>query len=73
MLKKNTKLSQNCTRKSETSQKKKFRKKSCHHNAKIRPKKRNGGFNRQKSETNGEMVRLQYLLPVSSQKYTKDD
>jgi len=38
MFKKNTKLSQNCTRKSETS-KKNSKKKSCHHSVKIRPKK----------------------------------
>ncbi len=72
MLKKNTKLSQNCTRKSETS-KKKFQKKKLSPQCKNSPQKRNGGFNRQKSETKGEIIRLQYLLPLSSHKYTKDD
>jgi hypothetical protein len=67
MLKKNTKLSQNCTRKSETSKKKLSP--QCENSS----QKRNAGFDRQKSETKGEMIRLQYLLPVSSQKYTKDD
>jgi hypothetical protein len=71
MLKKNTKLCQNCTRNSETS--KKNSKKRLSPQCENSSQKRNAGFNRQKSETKGKMIRLQYLLPVSSQKYTKDD
>jgi hypothetical protein len=38
-VKKEHQIKSKLHKKSETSKKKKFRKKSCHHNAKIRPKK----------------------------------
>jgi hypothetical protein len=73
MFKKNTKLSQNCTRKSETSPKKKNSRKKLSWQCENLPQKRNAGLSCQKSETKGEIITSQYLLPVSSQKCTKDD